>query len=360
MNYETLQNVWFLVVGFMFIGYFVLDGFDFGVGMSLPFLGKDDTDRRVLINTIGPVWDLNETWVIVAGAALFASFPEWYATLFSGFYLPLLLILAALIARGVAFEYRGKSLNPTWRKTFDWMIVIGSALPALLWGVAFANIVQGVPVELRSVSHDVNVNGVLQTVTGQDHIYTGTLFTLLNPYGLLGGLVTLTLFFTHGLVFISLKTDGDIKVRARKLATRVGLIATVLAAAFLLWTLIAHASGQLFVLGLILSLIAAVSLIASLWFNHIGREGVSFTLMVLTIVTAVGSLFAALFPNVLPSTLDAGASLTIANASSTEGTLTLMSWVAVIMLPLVLLYQGWTYWVFRKRITRASIPAGAH
>jgi len=318
MNYETLQNVWFLVVGFLFIGYFVLDGFDFGVGMALPFLGKDDTDRRVLINTIGPVWDLNETWVIVAGAALFASFPEWYATLFSGFYLALLLILAALIARGVAFEYRGKNASPTWRKTFDWMIVVGSALPALLWGVAFANIVQGVPLELHTVTNQVNVNGALTTLSGQESIYAGTLFSLLNPYGLLGGLVTLTLFFTHGLIFISLKTDGDIKLRARALATRVGLIATVLAAAFLVWTLVAHANGQLFVFGLILSALAAVSLLASLWFNHKGREGVSFSLMVLTIVTAVGSLFAALFPNVLPSTLDPAASLTIANASSTE------------------------------------------
>jgi cytochrome d ubiquinol oxidase subunit II len=270
------------------------------------------------------------------------------------------LILAALIARGVAFEYRGKRTDVKWRKTFDWMIVIGSALPALLWGVAFANIVQGVPVELRATSHQVNVNGVLQTVSGQDHIFTGNLFTLLNAYGLLGGLVTLTLFFTHGLIFISLKTDGDIKLRARALATRVGIIATALAAVFLLWTLIAHASGPLFVFGLILSSVAAVSLIAAIWFNHIGREGLAFSLMVLTIVTAVGSLFAALFPNVLPSTTDVAASLSIANASSSEGTLTVMSWVAVFMLPLVLLYQGWTYWVFRKRITRASIPAGAH
>ena len=337
-----LNEIWFLIVGFLFIGYFVLDGFDFGVGMSLPFLGKDDTDRRVLINTIGPVWDLNETWVIVAGASLFAAFPEWYASLFSGFYLPLLLILAALIARGVAFEYRGKghtigANEVRWKATFDWMIVIGSALPALLWGVAFANIVQGVPLNA-------------------DHIYTGNLFTLLNPYGLLGGLVTLTLFWTHGLMFIALKTEGDIKERASKLGTKVGIATTLLAATFLIWTLIAHFS----VLGFILSAVAAVTLIAGLAANFFKREGIAFSLVVITIITAVGSLFAALFPNVFPSTTDAAFSLTIDNASSSQYTLTVMTWVAVFMIPLVLLYQGWTYWVFKKRVSRKSIPAHSH
>ncbi len=337
-----LNEIWFLIVGFLFIGYFVLDGFDFGVGMSLPFLGRDDTDRRVLINTIGPVWDLNETWVIVAGASLFAAFPEWYASLFSGFYLPLLLILAALIVRGVAFEYRGKghtigANEVRWKATFDWMIVIGSALPALLWGVAFANIVQGVP---------LNAN----------HIYTGNLFTLLNPYGLLGGLVTLTLFWTHGLMFIALKTDGDIKERASKLGTKVGIATTLLAATFLIWTLLAHFS----VLGFVLSAIAAVTLIAGLAANFFKREGIAFSLIVITIITAVGSLFAALFPNVFPSSTDAAFSLTIDNASSSQYTLTVMTWVAVFMIPLVLLYQGWTYWVFRNRISRKSIPVGAH
>jgi cytochrome bd ubiquinol oxidase subunit II len=337
-----LNEIWFLIVGFLFIGYFVLDGFDFGVGMSLPFLGKDDTDRRVLINTIGPVWDLNETWVIVAGASLFAAFPEWYASLFSGFYLPLLIILVALIVRGVAFEYRGKghtigANEERWKANFDWMIVIGSAVPALLWGVAFANIVQGVPLN-------------------QDHVYTGTIFTLLNPYGLLGGLVTLTLFWTHGLVFITLKTDGDIKERARALATKVGSVATLVAATFLVWTLVAHFS----VLGFILSALAAVSLIAGLVANLFKREGISFTLLVVTIITAVGSLFAALFPNVFPSSIDPAFSLTIENASSSQYTLTVMTWVAVFMIPLVLAYQTWTYWVFRKRVSRKSIPAHAH
>lgn len=332
-----LQDVWFLIVGFLFIGYFVLDGFDFGVGMSLPFLGKDDTDRRVLINSIGPVWDLNETWLIVAGASLFAAFPEWYASLFSGFYLPLLLILLALILRGVAFEYRGKGETARWKSTFDWMIVIGSALPALLWGVAFANIVQGVPLNA-------------------DHIYTGTLFTLLNPYGLLGGLVTLSLFWLHGLVFITVKTDGDIKVRARALAMKVGVVTTILAASFLVWTLFAHFS----LLGLGLTAVAALALIAAQFANFKMRDGIAFSLLVLTIITAVGSLFAALYPNVFPSITDPAFSLTVDNARSSDYTLGVMTWVAAIMLPLVLLYQGWTYWVFKKRVSRKSIPAGSH
>lgn len=332
-----LQDVWFLIVGFLFIGYFVLDGFDFGVGMSLPFLSKDDTDKRVLINAIGPVWDLNETWLIVAGASLFAAFPEWYASLFSGFYLPLLLILLALILRGVAFEYRGKGETARWKSTFDWMIVIGSALPALLWGVAFANIVQGVPLNA-------------------DHIYTGTLFTLLNPYGLLGGLVTLSLFWLHGLVFITLKTDGEIKVRARALAIKVGVVTTILAASFLLWTLFAHFS----LLGLGLTAVAALALIVAQLANLKRRDGIAFSLLVVTIISAVGALFAALYPNVFPSITDPAFSLTVDNARSSDYTLGVMTWVAAIMLPLVLLYQGWTYWVFKKRVTRNSIPAGSH
>ncbi|MEY3561342.1 MAG: hypothetical protein RL068_494 [Actinomycetota bacterium] len=339
-----LNEIWFVIVAFLFVGYFVLDGFDFGVGMSLPFLSKDDTDRRVIINTIGPVWDLNETWVIVAGAALFAAYPEWYASLFSGFYLALFLLLMSLIARGVAFEYRGKGESTKWKSTFDWMIVIGSALPALLWGVAFANIVQGVPLD-------------------QDHIFrgydiplVGNLLVLLNPYGLLGGLVTLTLFFTHGLIFLTLKTDGEMKERARKLATKVGVIATVLAAAFLVWTLLAHPTLP----GLVLSGVAAVTLIGALLLNLMRREGLAFASVVVTVITAISSLFVALFPNVLPSTINEAYSLTVENASSSQYTLGVMTWVAVIMIPLVLAYQSWTYWVFRKRIRRESIPAHAH
>jgi cytochrome d ubiquinol oxidase subunit II len=329
-----LPTLWFVILGFFFVGYFVLDGFDFGVGMSLPFLGRDDTDRRVLINTIGPVWDLNETWVIVAGAFLFAAFPEWYATLFSGFYLLMLLILLALIARGVSFEYRHQRPESSWKRRFDLMIVVGSAVPAFVWGLVFANVVQGVPLD-------------------EGHNYTGTLLDLLNPYALLGGLTTLLLFFTHGVVFVTLKTEGEIRGRARRLATRAGVVTIVVAAAFLALTSLMHGT----LASVALSAVAAVTLIASFVANLRGREGRSFGLMAVTIALAVSSLFAALFPGVMPASNDPANSLTIANASSSTYTLTIMSWVALVFVPLILGYQGFTYWIFRKRITRAAIPA---
>lgn len=327
-----LATLWFGIIAFLFVGYFVLDGFDFGVGMSLPFLGKDDVSRRQIINTIGPVWDLNETWLIVAGACLFASFPEWYASLFSGFYLPLLVILLTLIMRGVSFEYRHQGKTEKWKAGFDRMIIIGSAVPAFLWGVAFANIIQGVALDER-------------------HVYVGTVFDLLNPYGLLGGLTTLLLFFTHGVTFVALKTDGQLRSDARRLAFRAGLITLVVAAVFLIWTVAAHFS----IVVLVLAALAAVSLVLSLVANMRDREGWAFVFGAATTLFAVVTLFAALFPNVLPSTIDPAFSLTIENASSTEYTLQIMTWTALVALPLVLLYQGWTYWIFRKRVTRASI-----
>ena len=263
-----LTILWFWIIAFMFIGYFVLDGFDFGVGMSLPFLGRDDTDRRVLINTIGPVWDLNETWVIVAGASLFAAFPEWYATMFSGFYLVLLLILVALILRGVSFEYRHQRPESSWKKWFDGLIIVGSAVPALLWGVAFANIVQGVK---------LNAN----------HDYVGTIFDLLNPYALLGGVTTLLLFFVHGVVFVSLKTEGDIRMRARKLATKAGIATIVAAATFLAWTTLAYGT----VVSALFAALAAALLVASFLANLRGAERLAFALMAGTIGLVVLTLF---------------------------------------------------------------------
>jgi cytochrome d ubiquinol oxidase subunit II len=332
-----LPTLWFGIIAFLFVGYFVLDGFDFGVGMSLPFLGRDDTDRRVLINTIGPVWDLNETWVIVAGAALFAAFPEWYATMFSGFYLALLLILLALIARGVSFEYRHQRPEARWKRRFDLMITVGSAVPAFLWGVAFANVVRGVPLDA-------------------DFNYTGTLLDLLNPFALLGGLTTLLLFFTHGVVFVSLKTDGEIRERARRLAVRSGAVTIVVAAGFLAITSLMHGT----LASTALSVGAAATLVASFVANLRGREGVAFATMAATIGLAVVSLFAALFPAVMPASNDPANSLTIANAASSTYTLTVMSWVALVFVPLILAYQGFTYWIFRKRVTRAAIPVSAH
>jgi len=339
-----MEYMWFWIVAFLFVGYFVLDGFDFGVGMSLPFLGKNDVSRRQVINTIGPIWDLNETWVIVAGACLFASFPEWYATLFSGFYLPLLLILLALILRGVSFEYRHQRESAKWKRGFDRMIVIGSAVPALLWGVAFGNIVQGVAID-------------------ENHIYVGGFFALLNPYALLVGVTTLLLFFLHGVLFVSLKTDGQVHADARRLV-KLAAGPTVLAAAgTVIWTVVLAAGREAPLLWMVVGcgLVAALALIASVLLSLRGRDGRAFTAGAVTVASAVVMLFAALFPYVMPSTIDPAFSLTIENASSTPYTLTIMSWTALIALPLVLAYQTWTYWIFRKRVTRSSIEgAPAH
>jgi cytochrome d ubiquinol oxidase subunit II len=328
-----LTTIWFLLVAVLFTGYFILEGFDFGVGMLLPVLGRDDRERRVLINTIGPVWDGNEVWLITAGGAMFAAFPEWYATLFSGFYLPLLLILLALIARGVAFEYRHKRPEASWKRRWDTAIFVGSVVPAVLWGVAFANILRGVPLDA-------------------DHEYVGGLFDLLNPYALLGGATTAALFLTHGAVFVALKTVGDIRERAGALAVRLGVATTVLAVAFLAWTLTIRSSAA----AVVFAVGAALALLGGLAAARVRREGWAFTGTAVAIGLAVATLFAALFPNVLPSTLDAAGTLTATNAASTPYTLKIMTWVAVVFTPIVLAYQGWTYWVFRKRIGVAHIP----
>ncbi|MHA3723725.1 cytochrome d ubiquinol oxidase subunit II [Leucobacter sp. HY1910] len=337
-----LTTVWFLIVGVFLIGYFVLDGFDFGVGMALPFLGKDNTDRRMIINTIGPVWDLNETWLIVAGAAIFAAFPEWYATMFSGFYLALLLILVALILRGVSFEYRHQGKGEAWTKWFDRFIFWGSVLPPFLWGVAFANLAQGVPIA---------------PMERGGWIYEGTLFTLLNPYGLLGGLAMLLLCFTHGLVFIALKTTGKMRDDARALATKAGIATIIVGAAFLAWTIMQYASSDTAWLIIFTSAVAAVALIAAWLANLGGREGWAFTGNTVAITFVLLAVFMALFPNVMHSSIDPTYSMSIAGAASSQKTLELMTWTAAFTMPLVIAYQAWTYWIFRKRLSRAQIPA---
>ena len=343
MSLEMLQNVWIALIAVLWIGYFVLEGFDFGVGILLPAVSKNEAERRTVLTTLGPVWDGNEVWLLTAGGATFAAFPEWYATLFSGFYLALLLILVALIVRGVAFEFRSKKSDPVWRKRWDLAITVSSFVPALLWGVAFANIVAGVPMEKNPAGGS---------------LFTGNLLTLLNPYGLLGGLVTLTLFVTHGAIFLALKTDGEIRVRANKIAGQVGLVAAVLAVLFGVWTQLAHSNNT--VVSLIFLAVAVLSWVGALAANRLGREGWAFIGSAITMVGVVAFLFACLFPNVMPSSTVAEATLTIRNASSTEYTLTVMTWVAVILTPVVLVYQSWTYWVFRKRLSPSQIPNPEH
>jgi cytochrome d ubiquinol oxidase subunit II len=329
-----LTTIWFGLIAFLWVGYLVLEGFDFGVGVLLPMIGRNERERRAVIATIGPVWDGNEVWVLVAGGATFAAFPEWYATLFSGFYLPLFLILLGLIIRGVAFEFRSKRTDAAWRLRWDAAIFVGSLLPAILWGVAFANIVAGVPIDAK-------------------HEFTGDLFTLLNPYGLLGGLTTLALFVTHGSVFLALKTTGELRARANRVASIAGLVAAVLAVVFLAWTQQQRGDAG----SLVVSVLAAVALVGALLANRLGREGWAFIGTAVTIVLTVVALFAALFPDVMPSSTDPAFSLTTTNASSTQLTLQIMTVVAVIFTPLVLLYQGWTYWVFRRRVSVDQLPS---
>ncbi|MFF1447577.1 cytochrome d ubiquinol oxidase subunit II [Streptomyces sp. NPDC058274] len=332
-----LHDVWFVLIAVLWIGYFFLEGFDFGVGVLTKLLARNRIEKRVLINTIGPVWDGNEVWLLTAGGATFAAFPEWYATLFSGFYLPLLIILVCLIVRGVAFEYRAKRDEESWQRNWENAIFWASLIPAILWGVAFGNIVRGVKI-------DENFN------------YVGNFWDLLNPYAILGGLVTLTLFTFHGAVFVGLKTVGDIRVRARKLALQVGLTAAVLALLFLLWTQVENGDGE----SLVAMVVAVVALVAALVAVNAGREGWGFALSGLTIVAAVAMLFLTLFPNVMPSSLNDDWNLTVTNASSSPYTLKIMTWCAGIATPIVLLYQSWTYWVFRKRIGTQHIADAVH
>ncbi|MFJ5729232.1 cytochrome d ubiquinol oxidase subunit II [Streptomyces paradoxus] len=332
-----LHDVWFVLIAVLWTGYFFLEGFDFGVGVLTKLLARNRPEKRVLINTIGPVWDGNEVWLLSAGGATFAAFPEWYATLFSGFYLPLLLILVCLIVRGVAFEYRVKRPEENWQRNWETAIFWASLLPAFLWGVAFANIVRGVKID-------------------QDFNYAGGVLDLLNPYALLGGLVTLSLFTFHGTVFVGLKTVGEIRERARKLALRVGLVTALLALAFLLWTQADRGDGS----SLVAMVAAVASLLVALAAARAGREGWAFALSGLTIVATVAMLFLTLFPNVMPSTLNPDWSLTVTNASSSPYTLKIMTWCAGIATPVVLVYQGWTYWVFRKRIGTQHIAETVH
>ncbi|RLL67886.1 cytochrome d ubiquinol oxidase subunit II [Streptomyces sp. Z26] len=322
-----LHDVWFVLIAVLWTGYFFLEGFDFGVGVLTRVLARDRRERRVLINTIGPVWDGNEVWLLSAGGATFAAFPDWYATLFSGFYLPLLLVLVCLIVRGVAFEYRAKRPEERWQRNWERAIFWCSLLPAFLWGVAFANIVHGVDI-------------------GPDKEYAGGLLDLLTPYTLLGGLTTLVLFTFHGAVFTALKTVGDIRGRARALATALGCAALALAAAFLAWTQADRGDGG----SLAAAAVAVVALAGAVGANVRGREGWSFGLSGVTVAAVTAALFLALFPDVMPSTRDPRWSLTVSNAASSPYTLEIMTWCAAIAAPVVVLYQGWTYWVFRKRI----------
>ncbi|MEU4669881.1 cytochrome d ubiquinol oxidase subunit II [Amycolatopsis sp. NPDC023774] len=330
----TLQLVWFGIIALFWLGYLFLEGFDFGVGMLLPVLGRDNTERRVMVNTIGPVWDGNEVWLIVAAGATFAAFPDWYATLFSGAYLPLLLVLLALIGRGVAFEYRGKVDSERWRRTWDRVIMIGSWIPPLGVGLLLATTVLGLPLDAAG-------NRV------------GSPFEAVRWDTLLGALAVVGFSLVHGAAFLALKTSGSLRERARVLALRLLPVALLPLVAFLI--VVQVRAGQAWTsVALVVSVVAAIVA----WLRlRADRDGQAFAALGVVIAAAAVTMFGVLYPNVLPSTGDPANSLTIAQAAASPYALKVITWVAAFGAPAVLVYQGWTYWVFRKRIGVQHIPA---
>ena len=329
----TLNTLWFIFIAVLYTGFFVLEGFDFGVGLLLPFMGKTDLERRTIINTIGPHWDGNEVWLITAGGATFAAFPSWYATLFSGFYLPLFLILIGLIIRGVAFEFRGKDDHPRWHQLWDWCIFTGSLLPTILFPIAFSNLLRGVPID----SH---------------MIYVGGFFNLLNPYALLASLAMILLFLLHGASFLANKTTGELEARAKEQVRNLWLLVVLMLAIFLVTSfIITDVRQRLSILNILPPVLAVLSILVAGYFLRKGQFGRVFLMTCLTVTFIVLTIFAFLYPRVMVSSLNPNWSLTIQNAASSAPTLRLMTIVTLIFLPIVLLYQAWTYWIFRKRIT---------
>jgi cytochrome bd ubiquinol oxidase subunit II len=332
-----MQAFWFGTIAVLWAGFFLLEGFDFGVGMLLPLVARDEASKHIALRSIGPVWDGNEVWLIVAGGATFAAFPDWYATVFSGFYLAFALLLVGLILRGIGIEYRERAATPAGRAWCDRAIVVGSTLPALLIGVAFADFLRGVDM---NAAHDM----------------TGGFFALLSPYALLGGLVTLSLFTLHGATFLSLRTSGIVADRARSVDAVMGPSTVVFTAVFVAWT--ARLRG-----GWVSVALAVVILVALLVANATavrGREGLAF--LSTSVVTALLPVwtFAALWPDVLPAKNNSAFSLTVHNASSSPYTLKVMTVVALVFTPIVIVYQAWTYWIFRARVTGDIASGGGY
>ena len=328
-----LATLWFVAIAVLWTGYFFLEGFDFGVGMLLPVLGRTDAERGALIETIGGLWDGNEVWLIVAAGATFAAFPLWYATLFSSLYLPFLVILVALILRGVAIEFRGKGETRRWHATWERLLVVGSLVPALLWGIVFGNVARGLPLDAA-------------------HVLRGGPADLINGPALVGALVAVTLFLLHGALFLRLRTTGALHARARRVAAWIAPLTLLTVAGYLVWAHGHRGSAVTTALGAL----AGAALIGAWALNRTRRAGAAFALTGTAIVAATVVLFAGLYPAVLPSTIDPSHDLTVHNASSTHYTLVIMTWAAGLFLPVVLAYQAWTYWVFVHRIGAVRTP----
>jgi cytochrome d ubiquinol oxidase subunit II len=335
-----LETSWFCLIAILWAGYFVLEGFDFGVGMLLPFVPRSDEERGVLLRTIGPVWDGNEVWLVVAGGATFAAFPAWYATMFSGFYVALLLVLVLLIIRVVSFEWRSKSETQGWRALWAWANTIGSAGAALIWGVGLSALVYGTPID-------------------SDGDYAGTFWDLFSPYTVAAGLAVVLLFAFHGAVFLTLRTTGELAERAGRAARRLALPAALIASAFVAWTVAVamdRNEKDLFPPAVPAAL-AVAALALAVVFLFSGRMGRAFAMTALGTASLVATLFVSLYPRVMVSSPDFENSLTVDGAASSHYALTVMTVVAVTLVPVVLLYQGWTYWVFRHRVTGEREPA---
>ena len=325
----TLPDLWFLIIAFLWTGFFVLEGFDFGVGMLHKVVGRTDTEQRVAINSIGPFWDGNEVWLIVGAAGIFAAFPGWYATWFSAMYLPLVLLLVALIARGVSFEFRGRMDATRWRQTWSWSLTLGSLLCPLLLGVALGNLLAGLPVD----STEEFTGSVADTITG---------------YGLLVGLTLTALCVLHGATFLAMRTTEQVRTRAER-AAQVALVpAVLLLLAFAVAT--PAVSGAPAVRGVVPPVLAVVAVLAAALLVRAHRDGWAFTATAVAIALTVVTLFANLYPNVLVSSTSADDSLTVTNVASGEYALKVMTIVALVLVPLILLYQGWSYFVFRRRV----------
>jgi len=328
----TLVTFWFIVLVVLWTGFLVLEGFDFGVGMLHGVVGRDETGRRVAIGTIGPLWDGNEVWlIVVAAAGMFAAFPGWYATMFSGFYLAFLLLLVALIARGVSFEFRGKRESVRWRRTWDAAMTGGSLLAPLLIGVALGNLLHGVPI-------------------AADQEYAGNLVDLLNPYSLFTGVTVVLVCLLHGSTFLVLKTAGEVRERAVHAARRVAPVTAAAVLGFAVWTLTMVDKGLLASLPAVVAVLAAV---AAVWLVGRDRDGLAFVATAVTVAMVVVSIFVGLYPRVMVSTLGSATDLTVTNTASSSYSLRVMTVVAAVFLPVILVYQGWTYYVFRRRIGAA-------
>jgi len=328
----SLNALWFLLIAVLFIGFFVLEGFDFGVGSVTKFLGRNDTERQVYMNTIGPFWDANEVWLITAAGSMFAAFPHWYATMFSGFYIPLVFMLLALIIRGVSFAFRGEIDQQRWRNTWDWALFVGSFLPPILWGVVLGNFMTGMPID-------------------GDKEMVGGFAQFLHPFALLSGVMFLFLCLVHGLQFITIRTTGDLQERARRVGKKIAPFTLVLVIAFFVMGAIKtdiftyHGNGWM-----LLPILATVALFVAALLNRKKRDGWAFAMTSFTIILLTASIFIGMFPRVMISSINEAYDLTIYTAASGDYTLRLMSYLSLGLLPFVIGYQGWSYYVFRHRV----------